>query len=103
MQRALQWDGLLPARQDDHGSFSELTPDDIRQMKVYIEGPRSSTLPYDIVVEGATPGEDHEKAQSIVRSWADAGATWWLEAMWSPPDGLNSVRARINQGPPRIG
>jgi hypothetical protein len=40
-----------------------------------------------------------------VRQWAEAGATWWLEAMWSAPwdkGDLRGVLNRIRQGPPRI-
>ena len=31
---------------------------DARQMKTYIDGNRTATTPYDIVVEGKTPGKD---------------------------------------------
>jgi alkanesulfonate monooxygenase SsuD/methylene tetrahydromethanopterin reductase-like flavin-dependent oxidoreductase (luciferase family) len=30
-------------------------------------------------------GEDSSQATSIVRPFAEAGVTWWLEAMWDPP------------------
>ena len=40
---------------------------------------------------------------AIVRPWADAGATWWLEADWSVPEErvADAARARIAAGPPR--
>src|SRR2546430_9689810 len=42
----------------------------------------TATTPFDIVVEGETPGDDYKKASEIVRPYAEAGATWWMEANW---------------------
>jgi len=56
-------------------------------------------------MEGETPGDDREKAAATVRPLADAGVTWWLEAVWAPPEtqgGLEGMRTRIKQGPPRV-
>ena len=56
-------------------------------------------------MEDETPGDDPEKAASIVRPLAEAGVTWWLEAVWSTPEtqgGVEGIRARVKQGPPRI-
>jgi hypothetical protein len=52
-------------------------------------------------VEGKTPGDDPLKASSQVGPWADAGATWWIEAMWED-NNLAHVRRRIVQGPPTL-
>jgi len=99
MRRVLRYDGLLPAKINADGSFAEITPDDIRAMVAFIDENRSLTTPFDIVMEGQTPGENREQAAAIVRPFSEAGATWWIEAMWSEPD-LDSVRTRIRQGPP---
>jgi alkanesulfonate monooxygenase SsuD/methylene tetrahydromethanopterin reductase-like flavin-dependent oxidoreductase (luciferase family) len=101
MRRVLRYDGLLPNPMSATGRHRKLTPADVRAMKTYVDERRAATTPFDIVVEGVTPGEDRKKATAIVRKWADAGATWWIEAMWSAP-GLDSVRRRIEQGPPGI-
>lgn len=59
---------------------------------------------YDIVAEGTTKADD-SKAGDEVRKWADAGATWWIDADWSSME-PESVRAaaetRLEAGPPRI-
>jgi hypothetical protein len=105
MRRVLRYDGLLPAKMTDDGKFADVTPDDIRAMEVFIDEHRTQTTPFDIVMEGKTPGDDHEQAAAIVRPWAEAGATWWIEAMWGAldkPDGLEAVRQRIQQSPPRL-
>lgn len=104
MKRALRYDGLLPAVLGDDGRIrmSPSTYDEIRQMKVYIEANRMETTPFDIIIEGRTPGDDRKKGASIIHSWAEVGVTWWLEAMWDDPN-PDHVLARIRYGPPRLG
>ncbi len=104
MQRVLRWDGLLPNKIDQNGSHTEITPDDIRAMKDCVAEHRMATTPFDIVFEGTTPGDDHEKAASVVRPYVEAGITWWLEAMWSDPrrGEVDFMSSRIKQGPPRV-
>ncbi len=104
MQRALRYDGILPAKMNADGSFSDMTPDDLRAMKTYIDEQRALTTPFDVVIEGETPGDNAEKAASILQPLADAGMTWWLEAVWKTPEtegGAEGMRRRIEQGPPR--
>ncbi len=101
MQRALRYDGLLPNKLDEDGRLAEITPEDIRAMKTYVEEHRVSDTPFDIVWEGRTPGEDRERGAAIVRKWEEAGATWWLEAMWESDVTMDDVSRRIEQGPPR--
>ena len=82
-----------------------MAPANIQAMKTFIDERRSETTPFDIVMEGETPGDDHEKAAAIVGPLAQAGVTWWLEAVWASPQtrsGLEGMRTRIKQGPPRI-
>ena len=73
-------------------------------MMAYIDEHRTETTPFDIVLEGDTPGEDDEKAAAIVQPYAEAGATWWIEAVWKLfyefPGDLDIIRKRIQQGPP---
>jgi hypothetical protein len=71
-------------------------------MKQYIAENRAGDAPFDIVIEGQTPGGDPERAAEIVRPFAESGATWWIEAPWTGPNQLDDLRRRINQGPPRV-
>ncbi|CAN5694523.1 LLM class flavin-dependent oxidoreductase [soil metagenome] len=98
MNRALRHDGLLA-----YTTRGEVTPDDIQALKAYAEENRPPDTPFDIVVEGETPGEDLENAASLVTPFAEAGATWWIESPWTPPNEPEDLRARIRQGPPRPG
>ncbi len=103
MRRVLRFDGLLPVVMDPDGEFRETTPDDIRQMKAFIDENRVLPAPIDIIMEGETPGEDREQANEIVHKWEDAGATWWIEALWNvdrDASGRRQVRQRLLQGPP---
>jgi len=105
MKRVLRYDGLLPNVMDEHGQHRDLVPDDVRHMKKYIDGNRTLETPFDIIVEGETPGDDPLQSAAIISSWMDAGATWWIESRWYVPrddEGLRNVLERIKQGPPRV-
>lgn len=106
MRRALRYDGLLPNLIGPDGAAGPPAPDDIRAMGAYIADRRAPDTPFDIITEGETPGDDAGQAAALVRPWAEAGATWWLETRWRVPQtdaGLAEVRRRILQGPPRLG
>jgi len=101
MQRVLRYDGLLPNIMDPDGPHGRVTPQQVADMKAYVAERRTLTTPFDIVIEGRTPGDDPEAARVQVRPLAEAGATWWLEAIWGAPN-LDIVWDRLRQGPPRM-
>ena len=98
MRRALRYDGILAATVQ-----GGVTPEDVRAIREYVEKNRGADAAFDIVWEGVTPGDDPGRAASIVRPFAEAGITWWMESMWSPPNEPDDLRARIRQGPPSVG
>lgn len=107
LRRALQWDGILPAKMPAYqqGSFTEMTPADIQELKTYIEQHRPQGTPFDIVIEGETPGDDPVAAANQLQPLAQAGVTWWIEAVWATPEtegGVEGMNKRIQQGPPRL-
>ena len=103
MRRALRYDGLLPYVLDADGKGREITPDDVRAMAAHVAERRTDPTPFDIVIEGETPGADPDRVSHEVGPLAEAGMTWWLEARWniSSPTVLDDLRERIAQGPPR--
>jgi hypothetical protein len=110
MARVLRYDGILPnvRKKTPDGSshaFTKAEVEDIRQIAAYVAERRpASDTPFDIVVEGETPGDDPRRARAIAAEWAEAGATWWIEALWGAaeaPDSVALIRRRIEQGPPR--
>ena len=103
MRRALRYDGLLPniIGEDGKVRMSPPTPEEIREIAAYIEANRIETAPYDIIVEGMTPGNNPTAADNIVSPYREAGATWWIESRWQPKD-ENEILDRIQHGPPDI-
>jgi len=105
MRRALKFDGLLPTTIDPQHGARQSKPGELREITGYIREQLGTDSPYDIIVEGETPGDNPNRAKKILHPWIQAGATWWLEAMWNAPrneDGLQLVRRRLEQGPPLI-
>jgi hypothetical protein len=95
MRRVVRWDGVV-AQVSGSG--------DLRKVAEYVTRERDPKLhhrPFDITAEGQTPYDDVVAAAEIVRPWADAGATWWLEADWKSAT-VASLRRRIEAGPPRL-
>ena len=103
MRRVLRCDGLIPSKLTATGVSDNITPEDLREMFAFVKE-RLGDPSFDITVEGETPGDDKEKAAQIISPFIDAGATWWLESIAATPyrlGGIEGVRARIAQGPPR--
>ena len=99
LARALRYDGLLPNPMTAEGDHRPLTTDHVREIRDYVSANRTDTTPFDIVAEGKTPGDRPDEAAAIVRGWAEAGATWWMEALWGAEDEM-AVWTRVRQGPP---
>jgi alkanesulfonate monooxygenase SsuD/methylene tetrahydromethanopterin reductase-like flavin-dependent oxidoreductase (luciferase family) len=95
MRRTLRWDGIVT--QTDSVA-------DIAAIVEYVERERSvepDGSPFDIVVQGSTSAGDRDVAAGMVAPYADAGATWWLDADWEAAT-VESVRRRIAAGPPAV-
>jgi alkanesulfonate monooxygenase SsuD/methylene tetrahydromethanopterin reductase-like flavin-dependent oxidoreductase (luciferase family) len=95
MRRALALDGLVPQVVGDEGAGQAT----ITQLRAAMDDIRAATADrnYDVVIEGSD--QEHSPA-----AWAAAGATWWLESMWSAIGEADPVRAahdRLRAGPPR--
>ena len=104
MSRAIRCDGAMPIMRNENGEFTRLpSPAELREITSHVANERDSTAPFDIILEGSTPGDDPDKAHAIVKPFAEAGATWWLEAVYDEPGGFEGMRKRIHQGPPKIG
>ena len=100
MERVAKYDGLLPNVVKTGEPTRAATPEELATGVAELMAMRSE--PIDIIVEGETPGDDPAAAADQLQPWREAGATWWLEAMWSAdgPDGLDRVWTRLRQGPP---
>ena len=125
MRRAARWDGVLPvivrkgeaatqASPDEigkglreHGAFGGIEPEEIAEVRAFVAAERGDAPPFDIVLEGWSSPSEPARAAKRIAAFEDAGATWWLEAIWSwlflPPHDIERMRRRIRQGPPRAG
>jgi hypothetical protein len=103
MNRVLQYDGLLPAVLGEDGKvrLDVIAPSKISKMKEFIDVNRDQATPFNIIMEGQTPGDDLQKAGAIVSSYRDVGVTWWIEALWEIQE-VEKVLTRIKQGPPPV-
>lgn len=103
MARVLRHDGIIPNKLTPDRTHAAITPDDIRAIRDYAAARRPAATPFAIIAEGTTPTGDPAAAAAQVRPFAEAGATWWIESPWTAPNGPDELRARIAQGPPRVG
>jgi alkanesulfonate monooxygenase SsuD/methylene tetrahydromethanopterin reductase-like flavin-dependent oxidoreductase (luciferase family) len=98
-RRAARWDGIIAI-----APISEnrpLLPQDVCDIKAYIKAHRDSTEPYDIVVILWSEGDDSESELRQVKTYADAGVTWWLEDLSTERfSTIGEVRNRLRKGPP---
>jgi hypothetical protein len=100
-RRAARLDGTWPLRRDEDGKSVPLTPDDIRGIGELVRGMRTSSDPFDILVDGKTPADDPASAAAMAAEFADAGATWWTERINTSRGTLADMRRRVAAGPPR--
>jgi hypothetical protein len=102
MRHSLPYDGMIAVKMAGDSPFGRLTPDDVRQIRAFVDQERPAGTPFDIVLEGITPGDNLEQAAEQLRPFTEAGMTWWIESMWDVPGGPAAIRKRIAQGPPRL-
>jgi hypothetical protein len=99
VNRALRWDGIIPQKYKPEPSEMYMKPEEIAEVCALAGEKRDASCNFDIIASGTTPGKDNKRASQKIRPYAQAGATWWLEAAWGAAS--EKVRARIQQGPPR--
>lgn len=114
MRRVARYDGWIPnyappgAGMDPTVQQRTYTPEIAAEAIAWIRAEREqaglSDRPFDILHEGTTSGTDPAADAAIVRPWADAGVTWWLESDWNvPADRVAEYsRDRLSAGPPRF-
>jgi len=99
-RRAARWDGVFPLK-----IGGDLRGKDIRDIQDFVAGERllqhiPEPQSFDVVVMGFTPGTDPTRARLKVQPMKEAGATWWLESLYSKRDSVEKLQERIIQGPP---
>src|SRR5690554_3806283 len=110
MRRTARWDGVMLQRGAGSDGEGMLRPDEVadavswlrvERERLHGEGfPLAEEL--DVVVEGELPA-DRDAAGALAREYADAGATWLIEAYWRPETATPAFQLdRVRSGPPRL-
>jgi alkanesulfonate monooxygenase SsuD/methylene tetrahydromethanopterin reductase-like flavin-dependent oxidoreductase (luciferase family) len=114
MRRVARYDGWIPNYAppgadaiDPLEQQRTYTPEIAAEAIAWISAERDrlglADRPFDVVQEGTTGGVDRVADAAVVRRWADAGVTWWLESDWNVPAArvAEYSRERLRAGPPR--
>jgi alkanesulfonate monooxygenase SsuD/methylene tetrahydromethanopterin reductase-like flavin-dependent oxidoreductase (luciferase family) len=98
-RRAARWDGIIVV--NGSGEDRAILPDEISEVKTYMEKHRTNDDSFDIVVILWSEGGRTLEEQQIVKRYRDAGVTWWVEDL-SLERFASSKEAfeRLYKGPP---
>jgi alkanesulfonate monooxygenase SsuD/methylene tetrahydromethanopterin reductase-like flavin-dependent oxidoreductase (luciferase family) len=100
LRRAARWDGWIAIATSDDGSSIALAPAAFGELLERVQAERAALRrqgePFDVAVFGfSDPG-----GADLVQSYAERGATWWLESL-SPMRGtVDGLLAIVEAGPP---
>ncbi len=97
LRRAAQWDGWIIGVVDEQQTITT-PPDQIAKQVATIRRHRSAGSPFDVAVDGVSKAGD---PGALVQEYADAGATWWFEAIFGSRGNHTQMLQRIHAGPPR--
>jgi hypothetical protein len=77
-----------------------LNPEEIREILSFIRNHRADKSPYDVVATSGANGQGDDN--EVLRAYAAAGATWWMEDMRNWRNSKQELERRIRKGPLRI-
>lgn len=98
MKRILKCDGVIVEKRNADNKPEDVTAEDIREIKAYVNLNRSVSTPFDIVLNGNTADIDISQRKDKFQQLNDAGVTWWIEGLWDATE--EKAVERIHQGPP---
>lgn len=100
LARAARWDGWVVQRLR---AEEPLSPDELRGALAEVLALRAEAGvegPFEVVLSGRLP-DDAGAARDLLAGYAEAGATWWVDAEWSPDVEHAWHLERVRRGPPR--
>lgn len=98
MQRVLKCDGIILEKMGPDWKPQEIMPEDIREIKAYVDAHRSASGPFDIVLNGSVADLDRSQLQGKFLPLIEAGVTWWIDGLWEASE--EAVIGRVRRGPP---
>lgn len=96
LRRAARWDGWIMGTIDEQCRITK-TPDQIASQVAYIRQQRTVDSPFAVAIDGVSAAGD----DALPRAYAQAGATWWFEAIFLSRASEDELVRRIEAGPPR--
>ncbi len=95
LRRAARWDGWVVGGDNEQAEMIK-TPEQVAENVAYIQRHRSASAPFDVALTGcSTPA-----GNTLVRDFAAAGVTWWLESLHGFRGVFDELQARVMAGPP---
>jgi len=98
MGRVLKCDGVIVEKRSPDNKPEDVTPDDIREIKAYVDANRTESSFFDIVLNGNVSELNRVQLQEKLLPLVEAGVTWWIEGLWDSSE--EKAIERIRRGPP---
>lgn len=95
LRRAARWDGWIIGTIDEQRQITK-SPERLAEQVATLRQNRANGRPLEVAVDGASPAGD----DTLPRAYAQAGATWWLEAIFGSRGSPEEMLARVSAGPP---
>jgi alkanesulfonate monooxygenase SsuD/methylene tetrahydromethanopterin reductase-like flavin-dependent oxidoreductase (luciferase family) len=95
LRRAARWDGWVIPGANMEGQM-EKSPGWLKEKVEAIRLQRKSSEPFDVAINGVSAAGD----SALPQTYAEAGATWWLECLFGLRGSVEEMLARVNAGPP---
>jgi alkanesulfonate monooxygenase SsuD/methylene tetrahydromethanopterin reductase-like flavin-dependent oxidoreductase (luciferase family) len=95
LERAARWDGVVPVG----AQGLEVSDEALSSTVAHIGRVRESMASFDVIRFGRTTDA---RDTAVVSACREAGATWWMESIFTRGHSLEATRERIRQGPPRV-
>ena len=92
--RASRWDGVIPMARDQMEG-GKIEPTDLHDLLNVIRAENEPSSGFDVVLIGMNPDPLE------LQAYAQAGATWWMEASGPWSKTLDEMRQQIRNGPPK--
>jgi hypothetical protein len=100
LRRTLKCDGVILEARDSENKYRDVSAQDIKEVKAFIEANRTLSTAFDIVLNGETINLDDTQLREKLLPLQEAGASWWIEGLWEQPE--ERVVERIRRGPPQF-
>lgn len=98
-RRAARWDGVVPIAVDESNEWKPMSPAMFSEILEYTAAHRTSGDPLEAAVGGALI--DDPNPADTVTSYAEAGATWWIDNVPFPARPVEEFLSYVAAGPPR--